>query len=144
MREGRFVESRDATDTASRELGALLVPLLFNRRNAASAAASLGLVSERPSLFEFDSVDCAGDEAEAEAEIAGCSEVEGRGAGTAGVDRVLFPVPRSGGGRIFCRSAGPGQRCQTPSGPGNPGNGGVGCKGSGGSCWGCRFLGIWY
>jgi hypothetical protein len=132
MREGRFVESRDATGTASREPDALLVPSLFNRRKAASAAASLGLVGERPSLFEFDSVDCAGDEAEAE--IAGGSEVEGRGAGTAVVDRVLFPVPRSGGGGIFCCSAGPGQRCQIPSGPGNPGNGGVGCKGSGGSC----------
>ena len=126
MREGRFVESRDATDTASRELDALLAPLLFNRRKAASAAASLGLVVECPSLFEFDSV--------AEAEIAGYSEVGGRGAGTAVADRVLFPVPCTGSGGIFCCSAGPGQRCQIPSGPGNPGNGGVGCKGSGGSC----------
>ena len=50
--------------------------LLFNRRSAASAAASLGVVEECLSSFEFDggSVECDA--------AGGCSEAEGGGAGT--------------------------------------------------------------
>lgn len=91
--------------------------LLFNRRNAAKAAASRGVVGVPGSLAVFEEPLGSPDDS---AEGGVCWEVGvGVGAGGAGVGPLATGFV---GGTRFGASCPAGHCCQMPPGPGNPGN----------------------
>lgn len=92
--------------------------LLFNRRNAAKAAASRGVVGVPGSLAAFEEPLGSPDDS---AEGGGVSWEVGVGVGAGGAG--VGPLARGFvGGTRFGASCPAGHCCQTPPGPGNPGN----------------------